>query len=102
MAQIPVYTIGHGARKIGELIQPLKDHGIKYLLDVRSQPYSRFHPQFRLDALQCSLEENGIHYVFMGDLLGGRPSDPGCYNEAGKIDYERVKTMVSSKQASKE
>ncbi|HZE83498.1 MAG TPA: DUF488 domain-containing protein, partial [Puia sp.] len=59
----------------------------------RSQPYSRYHPQFSRDALQRSLEESGIRYVFMGDLLGGRPSDPGCYDKEGKIDYERVKTM---------
>ena len=34
---------------------------------------------------------HGIRYVYMGDLLGGRPKDLSCYKE-GKINYNTVKT----------
>lgn len=92
MEKKPVYTIGHGARKAEEFLELLKRYGIEYLIDVRSQPFSRYHPQFSQKNLQAFLEENNIRYVFMGDTLGGRPKDPGCYDEDGKINYNKVKT----------
>src|ERR1043165_3548911 len=92
MASGIIYSIGHGTRKIDDFIKVLKDFGIQYLVDVRSRPYSRFNPQFNQDNLKHSLAKNGITYFFMGDTLGGRPTDPTCYDVTGKIDYEKVKT----------
>jgi uncharacterized protein (DUF488 family) len=86
-----LYSIGHGARKIEDLLFLLKKYKIKYLADVRSVPFSRFHPQFNKVSLDKCLGENGIRYVFMGDTLGGRPDDQDCYKD-GKINYEIVKT----------
>lgn len=92
MDKKPIYSIGHGTRKMEDFIAALESFGIRYLADVRSRPYSRFNPQYNRNALKDSLESHGITYVFMGDMLGGRPSDPGCYNTSGKVDYEKVKT----------
>jgi len=85
----PVYTIGYGARVMGDFIALLKAHNIAYLIDVRSEPYSQYKSEFSKDALTQELSKNNIRYVFMGDTLGGRPSDPSCYRE-GKIDYGAV------------
>lgn len=85
-----IYTIGYGKRGIDELIATLKEHGIDFLVDVRSTPYSKFKPEFSKDALAAALQRHGIRYVFMGDLLGGRPDDEECYVN-GKVDYERLK-----------
>lgn len=85
-----MYSIGHGSRKIEAFIQLLKEQKIDYLADVRSHPQSRFHPQFNRKALEQSLAQAGIIYVFMGDLLGGRPTDKNCYVN-DRIDYELVK-----------
>ena len=85
----PVYTIGYGARAMGDFMTLLKAHNIAYLIDVRSEPYSQYKPEFSKDALTQQLNKNGIKYVFMGDTLGGRPSDPSCYRE-GKIVYGEV------------
>lgn len=98
MEKKPIYSIGHGARKAAELLALLQQYGIEYLVDVRSQPYSRFHPQFSKNNLQKFLEDNQIRYVFMGDFLGGRPTDPGCYRPDGRIDYELVKTKPFFKE----
>lgn len=92
MEKQPIYTIGHGTRKIEDFIQTLKDYGIQYLIDVRSQPYSKFNPQFNQNDLKFYLEKSGITYVFMGDSIGGRPTDRTCYDEEGKVDYEKVKS----------
>jgi len=88
----PLYTIGHGSRAADNFLTLLQEYGIEYLIDVRSLPFSRFHPQFSQRTLKLFLEENGIRYVFMGDELGGRPKDASCYDSEGRIDYEKVKT----------
>lgn len=87
----PIYTIGHGSREAAHFLSLLQAYGIEYLIDVRSQPFSKFHPQFGQRTLKLFLEENGIRYVFMGNELGGRPKDASCYDD-GRVDYEKVKT----------
>jgi uncharacterized protein (DUF488 family) len=91
MEKKPLYTIGHGNRKAPDFFDLLKEYGIEYLVDVRSVPYSRFHPQFNRNALESFLAQHDIRYVFMGDELGGRPKDVTCYCKDGKIDYEMLK-----------
>ncbi len=95
-----LYTIGHSSHPIDELLRLLAGHGVTRLVDVRSTPYSRFHPQFNQSALRLSLEAAGIRYTYAGDSLGGRPKDPSCYQHhaiptraadfAAEIDYPAV------------
>lgn len=85
-----IYTIGYGARDIDAFIAALRRYNIAYLIDVRSQPYSRYKPDFSKDALEEHLRRGGIRYVYMGDTLGGRPDDPTCYDAEGKVDYTAV------------
>jgi uncharacterized protein (DUF488 family) len=91
MPQYPIYTIGHGTRKIEDLVKALQQFDIGYLVDVRSRPYSRFNPQYNQKTLAESLKQYDITYIFMGDTLGGRPTDPGCYDHTGKVNYEKIK-----------
>ncbi|MXV14316.1 DUF488 family protein [Pedobacter sp. HMF7056] len=98
MSYHPVYTIGHGTRKAGDFLNLLKRFGIEYLIDVRSAPYSKYNPQYNRFALKAFLEQHGIRYVFMGDAMGGRPGDPGCYHAEGKVDYSVVKTKEFFRQ----
>lgn len=92
MEKMPLYTIGHGNRTADEFLSMLQKFGIEYIIDVRSQPYSKFNPHYNQNELKFFLEKNNVRYVFMGDTLGGRPSDKSCYDEEGKVDYEIVKT----------
>ena len=92
MEKLPLYTIGHGNRKPDEFLALLKKFSIDYLIDVRSQPYSKFNPQFNQNDLKIFLDCNGIKYVFMGDSIGGRPKDTSCYDYHGKVNYDVVKT----------
>jgi len=86
-----IYSIGHGTRKIEDFLGLLKQYNIDYLIDVRSQPYSRFSPQFNQNDLNYYLEQHNVRYVFMGDSLGGRPEDKSCYDDEGKVDYIKIK-----------
>ena len=86
-----LYTIGHSNHPVDEFIRLLVEHGVKYIVDVRSTPYSRFHPQFNKTALPQALLERGIAYIWAGESLGGRPKDPSCYKHhilpAKSADY---------------
>ena len=89
MSATPIYTIGYGARELDDLLLVLQVNRIRYLLDVRTSPYSSYKPEFSKNALQTFLEANGVRYLFMGDTLGGQPDDETCYT-GGKVDYEKV------------
>jgi uncharacterized protein (DUF488 family) len=84
-----IYTIGHSTHPIDEFIGLLKMHGITAVADVRSDPYSRYNPQFNRENLQPELKRHAIAYVFLGKELGPRSDDPACY-EDGKVSYRRL------------
>lgn len=90
----PVLTIGHSTHDLDAFIALLQKHRVNVLADVRSAPYSRFTPHFNRDSLVNALKANGIEYLFMGDELGGRSTDPACY-ESGRIRYDRVAATAS-------
>jgi uncharacterized protein (DUF488 family) len=77
---VRLYTIGHSAHNIEKFIDLLQNYHIQLVVDVRSVPASRFHPQFRKRALQTALAEDRIGYHFAGQQLGGRLADPTCYD----------------------
>jgi uncharacterized protein (DUF488 family) len=67
-----VWTIGHGTRRVDELIELLTSQGIGRLTDVRTIPRSRHNPQFNRDRLPDDLVRAGISYVHMPGLGGLR------------------------------
>ena len=77
---MPIFSIGHGTRPINELLDLLKKYDIAWLADVRTIPYSKFNPQYNRESLHHSLKNADIHYVYLGDSLGGLPMDPSCHN----------------------
>jgi uncharacterized protein (DUF488 family) len=85
-----IYTIGHSHVAIEGFIDLLRLHPIQVLIDTRSQPYSRYAPQFNRESLKTSLQQAGIAYLYLGDELGGRPKDAQYHLPSGKVDYERL------------
>lgn len=88
--KFPIYSIGQGNRSIETFFNLLKQYEIDYLIDVRSNPFSRFNPDFSKGKLERVCKSYAVTYVFMGDSLGGKPSDRSCYDEQGRVVYERV------------
>jgi uncharacterized protein (DUF488 family) len=68
----------------------LRRHAIEVLVDVRSQPYSRYAPQFNQEALRRAVTQAGIAYRYLGKELGGRPAQRAFYDEGGHVVYARV------------
>jgi len=88
MEQREIYTIGYGGRATEEFIALLNRYAIDTLVDVRTQPYSKFNPDFTRSTLAKILARAGLNYAFMGDALGGRPDDETCF-VAGKLNAAR-------------
>jgi uncharacterized protein (DUF488 family) len=88
-----VLTIGHSNHPIEKFLRLLREQGVQVLVDARSQPFSRFSPQFSRKALERVVTEASIRYLFMGDLLGGRPEPRECYDAEGNVDYDLVEAQ---------
>jgi uncharacterized protein (DUF488 family) len=88
--QPTLYTVGHSNHSEEKFLDLLQQHGIEVLVDVRSQPFSRYSPHFNDSHLRRSLRDAGIQYLFMGDTLGGRPEGDEFFDEAGHALYHRI------------
>lgn len=86
-----VYTIGHSNHEPGTFVSLLTRHAIDVVCDVRSNPHSRYNPQFNREVLEKTLPADGIRYLFLGRELGARSEDPACY-EKGLVRYDRLST----------
>jgi uncharacterized protein (DUF488 family) len=84
-----IHTIGYATHNIDSFIGALKKFNITAIADVRSQPYSKFKPEFNKEILKKVLVSNGIEYVFLGDKIGARIKAPECY-KGGKANYELI------------
>jgi uncharacterized protein (DUF488 family) len=87
-----LFNIGHSNHDWPAFLRLLRRHGVTALADVRSAPYSQRQPQFNRESLERALREADILYIFLGDELGGRPKPRELYDDAGRVDYEHVRT----------
>ncbi|MGK2909359.1 MAG: DUF488 domain-containing protein [Sphingobium sp.] len=80
-----IFTIGYEGATQAEVIQCLRDAGVKRLADVRAVPLSR-RPGFSKNILAAGLREAGIEYVGFKAL--GTP--PAGREAARKHDHARL------------
>lgn len=85
-------TVGHSNHTVERLIELLLQHGVQVLVDVRSQPYSRFAAQFNREQLQPTVTAAGLQYLFMGEELGGRQLGRIISTDKRLEAYEQVAT----------
>lgn len=91
-----IYTIGHSNHSPEKFVQLLTDAKIEILVDVRSNPGSPWVLHANPRDLKRILQTANIRYIYLGDLLGGRTSDPDCYDlQTGKADYQAMRNKES-------
>ena len=83
---LEILTVGHGNLVLDVLIGNLRRAGVGRLVDVRSTPYSRWHPQFNRKSIEAAAADAGIAYEWE-PALGGRPEDPALRTADGEPDY---------------
>ena len=82
-----LFTIGHSNLELEGFLSLLSKHGVEAVCDVRSRPASFRFPQFNQDPLEIGLRDAGFKYEFLGESLGGRPTDRRAYRANGVVDY---------------
>jgi len=85
-----IYTIGHSSHPVEHFVGLLRMHGIEVLVDTRTSPYSGYVPWFDRELIQKTLAKAGVQYLFLGDVVGGRPKDEAFYDEQGHVLYSKV------------
>ena len=97
--QLICCTIGHSTHETGAFIRLLHENNIDCIVDVRSSPYSQYNHQYNKETIRADLQKNGITYVFMGDLLGARFSDPALFfNGTHMVDFRKVRETDNFKK----
>jgi uncharacterized protein (DUF488 family) len=86
----PVFTIGHTRHELRHFLDLLREHAVELVVDVRSQPTSRFARWSRRRTLARALADAGLRYLFLGAELGGRPEVREFYDAAGRVLYARL------------
>jgi uncharacterized protein (DUF488 family) len=84
-----LYTIGYSQHTQESFIEVLNQYCVEIVVDVRSSPYSVYKPEFNQNVIRNILQSNDIKYIFLGDHVGARFSDPLVYVN-GVADYEKI------------
>lgn len=93
MCNTKIFSVGYGNRNLKTFIEILKENEIQVVVDVRTNPISRFRPEYNKRVFEISLAENGIQYVHRSEL-GGKPSNQEFYNNNGKLDYDKLRKSI--------
>ncbi len=89
-----LFTIGHSNHPIDYFVDLLLAHRLSMIADVRSSPYSKYSPHFNKDALESTLRNVNIDYMFLGRELGAQRSEHDCYIY-GQAKYDRIAKLSS-------
>jgi uncharacterized protein (DUF488 family) len=79
---IQIFTIGHSTHTADRFVSLLQAHEIRQLVDVRTIPRSRRHPQFNANTLDTFLASHGIAYRHAPELGGLRKPRSNSLNTA--------------------
>jgi uncharacterized protein (DUF488 family) len=93
-----IFTIGHSNHGLEKFISLLKANEIETVVDVRSKPYSRFASWFNKPAIKEPLHAHGIGYLFLGEMLGGKPEDKRYYDAEGHVLYSLIAESLEFQQ----
>lgn len=96
--QSALFTIGHSNHKTEFFLQLLDNNAIQVVVDVRSAPYSRYVPVYNKSELERTIKRHGLRYIFMGDLIGGKPTDPQFLDSKGKVRYDKLAETTKFKK----
>jgi len=85
-----LFTVGHSNHRLEFFLALLERHAITAVVDVRSAPYSRYVTHFNKGEIEQTLRAAGLDYIYMGDIIGGKPKDKSFYNARGRVQYDAL------------
>jgi uncharacterized protein (DUF488 family) len=86
---LTIFAIGHSTHAFGDFVAMLTAHGVARLVDVRTIPKSRRHPQYNTESLAVELPARGIDYIHIKALGGLRKPRKDSINTAWRNESFR-------------
>src|SRR3972149_764265 len=93
-----IFTIGHSNHPLEVFLALVEEHRIGLIVDVRSSPYAGYVAEFNREPIRNHLRGRGVEYLFLGDLLGGRPEGEEFYDREGYVRYDRLARSAQFQQ----
>jgi len=93
-----VFTVGHSNVSLEAFLALLRKHAVQVLVDVRSEPYSKYVPHFNGAPLKEAVTAAGITYLYIGGELGGRPREHEYYDPDGYVRYDLLAASPQFRQ----
>lgn len=84
-----LYTIGYSGFSIKDFVDVLKQMQIKIVIDVRSNPVSKYYTDYNKDVLEKKLTTNHIHYRSYSSEFGARQEQSCYFSEKGYLDFSK-------------
>lgn len=90
-----IYTVGYTLFQKGytidvnHLFDTLREHGVNFLIDVRSVPFSKQYPQCNADNMKIAGKELGIPYMNMPEIGAKASSQQEVFSKAADIFFEQ-------------
>ena len=85
-----ILTAGHSNHPYPRFSGLISSEGTTKIIDCRSTPFSKRVPAFNTRPLELSLKAIGIEYQWLGNELGGRPTNDSLYTASGKANYKKM------------
>ena len=93
-----IYTVGHSNYTLDTFCDLLMAHDIQVVVDVRSAPFSKYVPQFNKKEIARTLTDKNFQYLFMGDMVGGKPAETKWYDDKNKVRYDLLAKSITFRQ----
>lgn len=86
----PIYSIQYSSIKFDDFLEVLKSFRISILVDIITNPFSRFVLEYRKENLEKALKQANIGYIFLGNILGRKLETPSFYTPDGYWNYNVI------------
>jgi uncharacterized protein (DUF488 family) len=59
-----LFSIGHGNKKIEDFIRELQSFDVRFVIDIRSKPFSKWNIDFNQSTLMQMIKNQDIKYAY--------------------------------------
>jgi uncharacterized protein (DUF488 family) len=84
-----IFSIGYAGLSKEAFLELLQGYRIQVVIDVRSNPYSQYSPEFNREQFKRYLKENGIRYYNYSTEFGARQTGTKFFSDEGFLDFEK-------------
>ena len=89
-----LFTIGYAGFGLPEFLTELKKRQIQLVIDVRSQPFSKYYADYNKDRICNALKNENIYYRNYAKEFGARQENKVYYSSEGYLDFSKFSKEI--------